>query len=91
MPDTPNLRVLIVGGGQTAAQTAIALRAGGFAGEVPIFEAEWHPPYERPPLSKRLLLDPSSPPSYIADRETYERLGIALHLGVTVTAIDRAT
>jgi 3-phenylpropionate/trans-cinnamate dioxygenase ferredoxin reductase subunit len=47
--------VLIVGGGQAAAQTAFALRQQGFAGSVLLISDEPVLPYQRPPLSKQFL------------------------------------
>ena len=48
-------RVVIVGGGQAAAQAAMSLRQEGYAGEVVILTGEPHFPYQRPPLSKQFL------------------------------------
>jgi 3-phenylpropionate/trans-cinnamate dioxygenase ferredoxin reductase component len=81
--------VVIVGGGHGGAQCAIALRQLGFTGSVAIIGRENEPPYERPPLSKE----------YFAREKTFERLyirppgfwtekDIALHLGVSVDAVD---
>lgn len=47
--------VLIVGGGQAGAQTAISLRQAGFKGSIVIIDAEPFAPYDRPPLSKTYL------------------------------------
>jgi 3-phenylpropionate/trans-cinnamate dioxygenase ferredoxin reductase subunit len=48
-------RVLIVGAGQAAAQTAISLRQAKFDGEIVMLGAERWLPYQRPPLSKQML------------------------------------
>ncbi|NKX56548.1 NAD(P)/FAD-dependent oxidoreductase [Arthrobacter mobilis] len=50
-----NFDSLIVGGGNSGAQTALALRDAGYGGSIGIVTAERHPPYERPPLSKDYL------------------------------------
>lgn len=47
--------IIIVGGGQAAAQAAQSLRAEGFEGPIRIFGDEPHAPYQRPPLSKKFL------------------------------------
>jgi 3-phenylpropionate/trans-cinnamate dioxygenase ferredoxin reductase subunit len=47
--------VVIVGGGQAAAQTAFSLRQLGFAGSVLLISDEPVLPYQRPPLSKQFL------------------------------------
>ena len=47
---------VIVGGGLAGAQAVQQLRADGFAGRIVLVGAERELPYERPPLSKDLLL-----------------------------------
>jgi 3-phenylpropionate/trans-cinnamate dioxygenase ferredoxin reductase subunit len=47
--------MVIVGGGLAGAAAAAALRTRGFDGEVVLFGAEDHAPYERPMLSKEYL------------------------------------
>ncbi len=37
-------------------QTAVALREQGFTGSITLLGEEPHPPYDRPPLSKAVLL-----------------------------------
>jgi NADPH-dependent 2,4-dienoyl-CoA reductase/sulfur reductase-like enzyme len=49
-------KVVIVGGGLAGARTAEALRRAGFEGELTLVGAEPYPPYDRPPLSKAVLL-----------------------------------
>ncbi len=49
--------IIIVGGGQAAAMAAASLRQQGFTGELHLFSDERHLPYERPPLSKSMLLE----------------------------------
>lgn len=51
--------IIIVGGGQAAAMAAASLRQQGFTGELHLFSDEQHLPYERPPLSKSMLLEDS--------------------------------
>ena len=47
--------VVIVGAGQAGAQTAISLRQLGFDGRISLLGDELFPPYQRPPLSKKLM------------------------------------
>lgn len=55
------MSVAIVGGGLAAANVASELRAGGYDQPVTIYAEEDHLPYERPPLSKSLLMGKSQP------------------------------
>src|SRR5690606_2336981 len=56
-------RVVIIGAGQAGGWVAKTLRDEGFAGEVVLVGEESHPPYERPPLSKDVLLGSKPPES----------------------------
>ena len=47
--------IVIVGAGQAGAQVAQSLRQGGFEGALRLIGDEAHPPYQRPPLSKKFL------------------------------------
>jgi 3-phenylpropionate/trans-cinnamate dioxygenase ferredoxin reductase subunit len=83
--------VLIIGAGQAGAQAAAALRSEGFRGEITLIGDEPHLPYQRPPLSKGLLLGKHGvhqttwrPASF------YESNRITLRLGAGVVALDRA-
>ncbi|SAL85667.1 FAD-dependent pyridine nucleotide-disulfide oxidoreductase [Caballeronia arvi] len=48
--------VLIIGAGQAGARAAEALRTYGFEGRIVLVGDERHAPYERPPLSKDVLV-----------------------------------
>lgn len=84
-------RIVIIGAGQAGGEAAARLRGLGFGGEILLLGAERHPPYQRPPLSKkfltgelpyeRLLLRPA---------ELYAQEGIALLTGERAVWIDRA-
>ncbi|MEV3990750.1 FAD-dependent oxidoreductase [Streptomyces sp. NPDC049837] len=77
-------RVVIVGAGMAGVQTAVALREQGFTGPVLLIGAEPHQPYDRPPLSKAVLLGTAEGSAFDVD---FESLGIELRLGVEVTAL----
>lgn len=49
-------RIVVVGGGIAGASTVAALRQAGYAGHLTLVAGERHRPYDRPPLSKGLLL-----------------------------------
>lgn len=82
--------MVIVGAGEAGAWAAITLREQGWDGPVTLIGAESRPPYERPPLSKAVLLAEAEPaPATVLDRDRAGALGIELILGTEVTAIDR--
>jgi NADPH-dependent 2,4-dienoyl-CoA reductase/sulfur reductase-like enzyme len=47
--------VLVVGASAAGLTTVEALRRKGFREAITVLGAEWHPPYDRPPLSKQFL------------------------------------
>jgi apoptosis-inducing factor 3 len=82
-------RFLIVGAGQAAAAATRAIRLAGFEGAIDLVGAERHLPYERPPLSKGVLLGHTSADACArlcsADLDA---LGVTAHLGRRVSSID---
>lgn len=83
----PSPRVVIAGAGMAGVQTAVALRERGFTGPVTLIGAEPHQPYDRPPLSKAVLLGKAEDSAFDID---FEALGITLRLGLDVTALRAA-
>lgn len=82
--------VVIVGAGQAGAQTAISLRQLGFEGRVTLLGDEVFPPYQRPPLSKKLMTgEMDVERTYIRSAAYYAKSGVDLVLSVRVAAIDR--
>ncbi|AXE85302.1 Putidaredoxin reductase [Streptomyces sp. Go-475] len=65
-------------------QTAVALREQGFTGTVLLIGAEPHQPYDRPPLSKAVLLGKAEGSAFDVD---FEALGIELRLGCEVLGL----
>lgn len=81
---------VIVGAGLAGAKTAEALRTKGFAGRIVLVGDEPHRPYERPPLSKNVLIGKAAADSaYIHDESWYTAHEVDLRLGVPVARIDR--
>jgi 3-phenylpropionate/trans-cinnamate dioxygenase ferredoxin reductase component len=76
--------VVIVGAGMAGVQTAVALRERGFTGAVTLIGAEPHQPYDRPPLSKAVLLGKAEDSAFDID---FEALDITLRLGLEVTGL----
>ncbi|KOG86716.1 oxidoreductase, partial [Streptomyces varsoviensis] len=77
-------RVVIVGAGVAGVQTAVALREQGWTGAITLLGAEPHQPYDRPPLSKAVLLGKSEGSAFEVD---FDSLGIDLRLGREVTGL----
>ena len=85
-PDIPE-RVVVAGAGLAGLRTAEELRARGYPGEVTLVGAESRPPYDRPPLSKRVMA------GELADttlRDDLDTLGIRLRLAETATGFEPA-
>ncbi|HET9379349.1 MAG TPA: FAD-dependent oxidoreductase [Streptomyces sp.] len=80
-------RVVVVGAGMAGVQTAVALREEGFTGTVTLIGAEPHQPYDRPPLSKAVLLGTAEDSAFDID---FEALGIGLRLGCEVLGVRPA-
>lgn len=84
-------RILIVGAGQAGGRTAQALRRAGHSGPIALLGSEAWPPYERPPLSKDVLLGKASGESLLlASEAAWREQDITLYRDTTVIAIDRA-
>lgn len=49
-------RVVVIGAGLAGGRTCVALREAGFGGKIVLIGAEEHLPYDRPPLSKSVLV-----------------------------------
>ena len=84
--------VLVVGGGQAAAQLVVSLRLGGYEGRIALVSEEETPPYQRPPLSKQYLAGELDRERLLL-RQTayYESRNVELRLGRRVVAIDRSS
>jgi 3-phenylpropionate/trans-cinnamate dioxygenase ferredoxin reductase subunit len=83
--------LVIVGGGQAAAQAVQSLRQQNYSGAITLLSDEPYPPYQRPPLSKK----------YLAGELTRERLllrpaafyaekGVTLEQNTRVEEVDAA-
>jgi NADPH-dependent 2,4-dienoyl-CoA reductase/sulfur reductase-like enzyme len=82
-------RVAVVGASAAGLSAAEALRAKGFDGELTLAGAEWHLPYDRPPLSKQVLSGVWEPEKVLLRNETaISGLGADLRLGRTAVGLD---
>ncbi|MFF5156983.1 NAD(P)/FAD-dependent oxidoreductase [Streptomyces sp. NPDC000348] len=80
-------RVVVAGAGMAGVQTALALREQGFDGTVILIGAEPHQPYDRPPLSKAVLLGKAEDSAFDVD---FEDAGVELRLGCEVLGLRPA-
>ena len=82
--------IVIVGGGQAGHQIAASLRSEGYTGALTLVGEETALPYQRPPLSKGLLLGAADPARLPFRLEGYyQKHAIELALGTRVRRIDR--
>jgi NADPH-dependent 2,4-dienoyl-CoA reductase/sulfur reductase-like enzyme len=82
-------RVVVVGASLAGLRAVEALRRDGFAGSLTLVGAEPHRPYDRPPLSKQVLLgewDESR--VFFRQKDGYDPLALELRLGCAALALD---
>ncbi|AEA29010.1 Ferredoxin--NAD(+) reductase (plasmid) [Pseudonocardia dioxanivorans CB1190] len=85
-PATPR-HVAIVGASLAGSRTAAALRTLGFTGELTVIGDERHVPYDRPPLSKDVLVDEGEPMLPVLP-SGLDAMGAATRLGCAATGLD---
>ncbi|WP_248766982.1 FAD-dependent oxidoreductase [Pseudomonas sp. MWU12-2345] len=84
-----NAPLVIVGAGHAGGRAALTLRDEGYSGRLILIGDETHPPYERPPLSKGLLLGAQALGDYsLSDRSQLAGLEIEHLSGTTVQHLD---
>jgi NADPH-dependent 2,4-dienoyl-CoA reductase/sulfur reductase-like enzyme len=77
-------RIVVVGGGLAGLRTIEELRARGYEDQVTLVGAESRPPYDRPPLSKKVLTGELDDTSLRADLDS---LGIDARLAESATGL----
>jgi len=89
-PTVPD-HVLIVGASIAGVRTAQALRQLGYANGVTLLGEEPHIPYDKPPLSKEMLLqNESGEPVPLVTPEQLQALDVDLRLGQKAVRLDPA-
>ncbi|KQW45026.1 hypothetical protein ASC77_19785 [Nocardioides sp. Root1257] len=88
MSEGPLGDVVIAGGGLAAARTALALRSYGHDGGITVLSEEAEYPYDRPPLSKDVLLDRDASATCLLAPEDAAAAGIDVRLSHRVVALD---
>ncbi|WP_329563448.1 NAD(P)/FAD-dependent oxidoreductase [Kitasatospora sp. NBC_01266] len=81
-------RVVVVGAGLAGAQCAVALREGGWRGPLSLVGEEPHRPYDRPPLSKNVLLGKADRTAFELD---WDELDVRLLTGRRATGLTPGT
>src|SRR4051812_25315826 len=82
-------RYVIIGAGLAGHRGALELRRLDPQASIDLIVNEEVLPYDRPPLSKDVLLGKVASTT-LADADRYEELGIRFHPGVRANSIDRA-
>ena len=82
-------RIVIIGGGQAGGWAAKTLRDQGFDGEIAVVAEEAWDFYERPPLSKAVLLEPDAPLPRLFSEEAQRALNLTWHRPLRAEQIDR--
>jgi 3-phenylpropionate/trans-cinnamate dioxygenase ferredoxin reductase component len=78
-------RVVVAGAGLAGLRTVAEMRERGFTGPITLIGAEALPPYDRPPLSKKVLTDEGIDPSLRAD---FGALEVDFRPGEAATGMD---
>ena len=90
MPLTDSDTLLVIGGGQAAAQAIASARQWGFGGKIRLIGEETALPYQRPPLSKAYLKgEMDEERLYFKPAEWYAEQNVETRLGIRAEAIDR--
>ncbi len=84
--------VIVVGAGLAAGTAVAAMRDAGYDGGLVVLGEEPHRPYERPPLSKDLLLGTSrADDALVHPAGWYDEHDVDLRLGVRAVGLDRGS
>lgn len=79
--------IVIVGAGQAGASAILALRANQYQGKIVLVGDENHLPYERPPLSKDVILKPDETKIEILSQQKLDELNVQFIRHQAVTAL----
>lgn len=85
----PSFKYLIIGGGLAGANAAQGIRELDEAGSIAIIGSEKYPPYDRPPLTKKLWFGKKKVEDILLHpADYYPANGIELLTGLTITGIN---
>jgi len=92
MPPQSLDHVAVVGASLAGLRACETLRTEGYGGRITLIGAEPELPYDRPPLSKKLLAGDWEPDRIRLRRdEELDKLALELRLGVAATALDASS
>lgn len=81
--------IVVIGAGQAAGRAIEAMRHQGYSGAITLIGEENQLPYERPSLSKEVLVQGIEQHiNYVNDANWYQQNDVTLTLGVNVTKIE---
>ena len=80
-------RIVIVGGGIATVRLVETLRRLGSSAEIVVVAGEGHAPYDRPPLSKSLLVGNETEPTYLRTTTDYAEWNVDLRLGLRAVGV----
>ncbi|MCX4869251.1 FAD-dependent oxidoreductase [Streptomyces sp. NBC_01369] len=84
-----NRHIVVVGAAAAGLAVTEQLRRLGYDGDLSLVGAENHPPYDRPPLSKRFLAgELSAEQLRLAEPEALDRLSLSMHRGRRAVTAD---
>jgi NADPH-dependent 2,4-dienoyl-CoA reductase/sulfur reductase-like enzyme len=82
-------RIVVVGASLAGLRACESLRTEGFAGTIALIGAESHLPYDRPPLSKKLLAGEWEPDRIsLRKPESFDELNLDARYGCTAVGLD---
>ena len=88
----PLRHAVVVGASLAGVRACETLRQEGFEGEITLIGAERETPYDRPPLSKKLLAGDWEPERIrLRKDEDFDSLRLTVQLGVRAVALDTST
>ena len=80
-------RIVVVGGGIATVRLVETLRRLGSTAEIVVVAGEGHAPYDRPPLSKAVLVGDDTEPPYLRAASDYAGWEVDLRLGCRATGL----